>query len=320
MQKKVFLQRNVRRGGGGGPPYMKYLLISAVCLILLVLIGPYLFKGKNKDITKRPVPDRGTITKEVPRSLEPSAPGGIAEQARPEPAVAPEAIKTPEIQPPPKPPELPPAAPQQVATPEPPTAGNLSAPENAPPAPAPAPPAPAPARTAKPSEPAPKDLFPKKSTLSEAPPAAVHQSPGKPVAKTAAKPAAKAADKPVAKSAGQPPAAKPAPPAATGNYAVLVGAGYKSRSDAESVQKDLARKGYRAVVRTAPGGCGFSVITSPSPERKAYTLQEQMKIQGVGNTSVIKVTAVPGPAKKVPPGKPATGKPGISPTQGIEIR
>ena len=306
MQKKVFLQRNVRRGGGGGPPYMKYLLISAVCLILLVLIGPYLFKGKNKDITKRPVPDRGSITKEVPKSPVPSAPEGITEQARPEPAVAPEAIKTPEIQPPPKPPELPPAAPQQVATPEMPTAGNLSAPENAPPAPAPA-------RTAKPSEPAPKDLFPKKSTPTEAPPAVVHKAPGKPVAKSAGQPIAKSTSQPVAKSSGQPPAAKPATSTATGNYAVLVGAGYKSRSDAETVQKDLARKGYSALVRTAPGGCGFNVITRPSPERKAYTLQEQMKIQGVSNTSVIKVTPVPGPVKKVPSGKPANGKTGISP-------
>ena len=48
MQKKVFLQRNLRKGGGGGPPYMKYLMISAVCLVLLVLITPYLFKRKKQ--------------------------------------------------------------------------------------------------------------------------------------------------------------------------------------------------------------------------------------------------------------------------------
>ena len=91
MQKKVFLQRNLRKGGGGGPPYTKYLLISAVCLVLLVLIAPYLFKGKNREINKRPVPDRASITKEVPRPVEPPAPENIPEQVKPEPAVAPEA-------------------------------------------------------------------------------------------------------------------------------------------------------------------------------------------------------------------------------------
>jgi hypothetical protein len=299
MQKKVFLQRNLRKGGGGGPPYMRYLLISAICLVLLVLIGPYLFKGKNKEVTKRPVPDRGTITKEVPRTPEPSVPENITEQVKPEPAVGPEAVKTPEVQSPPKPPELPPATPQQVASPEPPPAGNASAPENAPPAPAPA-------RTAKPAEPAPKDLFPKKSSPSEAPPAAVHKAP----------PAAvhNVPGMPVSKAAGQTPAAKPAPSTAKGDYAVRVGVAYKNKSEAETVRKDLARKGYSAIVRTAPGG--YSVITSPIPERKAYTLQEQMRIQGVSNTSVIKVTPVSGPVKKLPPGKPANGKNGISPDPG----
>ncbi len=293
MQKKVFLQRNLRRGGGSGPPYMKYLMISAVCLVLLVLIGPYLFKGKNKEVTKRPVPERGTITKEVPKPLEPSTPERITEQVKPEPAVAPEAIKTPEVQSPPKAPELPPAAPQQVATPELPPAGNALAPENAPPAPAPA-------RTARPAEPAPKDLFPKKSAPSEAPSTAVYKAPGKPASK----------------AAGQTHAAKPAPSTPKGNYAVLVGAAYKNKSEAETVRKDLARKGYSAIVRTDPNGSGYSVITSPSPERKAYTLQEQMKIQGLSNTTVIKVTPVPGPVQKLPREKPANGKTGISPDPG----
>ncbi len=273
---------------------MKYLMISAVCLVLLVLITPYLFRGKNKEVTKRPVPDRGTITKEVPKSVEPSAPERIAEQVKPEPAVAPEAMKTPEVQPPPKPPEMPPAAPQQVATPEPPPAGNTFVPENVPRAPAPA-------QTARPPEPAPRDLFPKKTTVSEAPPTeAVRKAPGKPAPKPA----------------GQPPAAKPAPSTAKGDYAVLVGAAYKTKAEAETVRKDLARKGYSAIVRSAPGGKGYSVITSPSPERKAYTLQEQMKIQGVSNTSVIKVTPVPGPVQKLPREKPANGKTGISPDPG----
>ena len=83
MQKKVFLQRNLRKGGGGGSPYLKYLVIAAVCLVFLVLIVPYLFKGKNKDVTKRPMPDRGSITKEVPKPMEPTVPENIAEQVKP---------------------------------------------------------------------------------------------------------------------------------------------------------------------------------------------------------------------------------------------
>ncbi len=303
MQKKVFLQRNLRKGGGGGPPYMRYLLISAICLVLLVLIVPYLFRVKNKEVTKRPVPERGAITKEVPRTPEPSAPENITEQVKPEPAVVPEAVKTPEVQSPPKPPEMPPATPQQVASPEPPPAGDAYAPENVQPAPAPA-------RTAKPAEPAPRDLFPKKSAPYEAPPTAIHKAPGTPVSKAPAMP--------VAKAPGQTPAAKPAPSTAKGDYAVRVGTAYKKKSEAEIARRDLAKKGYSAVVRAAHGG--YSVITRPTPERKAYTLQEQMRIQGVSDTKVIKVTPVSGPVKKPPPGKPANGKNGISPDQEIELR
>jgi cell division protein FtsN len=128
----------------------------------------------------------------------------------------------------------------------------------------------------------------------------------------------KAPGQPVSKAPGQPPAAKPVPSTAKGDYAVRVGTTYKNKSEAETVRKDLTRKGYSAIVRAAPGG--YSVITNPIPERKAYTLQEQMRIQGVGNTSVIKATPVPGPAKKLPTGKPANGKNGISPDPGSEIR
>jgi cell division protein FtsN len=122
---------------------------------------------------------------------------------------------------------------------------------------------------------------------------------------------------PVSKAAGQPPAAKAAPSKVKGDYAVRVGATYKNKSEAETVRKDLARKGYSAIVRAAPDG--YSVITNPTPERKAYTLQEQMRIQGVSNTSVIKATPVSGPVKKIPTGKPANGKNGISPDPGREI-
>src|SRR5208337_3019893 len=166
----------------------------------------------------------------------------------------------------------------------------------------------------------------------EAPPTAVYKAPGKPGSKAAAQPGSKAAaqpgskataqpgskaaGQPGSKAASQPLAAKPAPSTPKGNYAVLVGAAYKNKSEAETVRKDLARKGYSAIVRTAPGGSGYSVITRHSPERKAYTLQEQMKIQGLSNTTVIKVTPVPGPAQKLPQEKPPNGKTGISPDPG----
>jgi cell division protein FtsN len=78
----------------------------------------------------------------------------------------------------------------------------------------------------------------------------------------------------------------------------------KDKAQAEAVRKDLAAKGYKAVIRTAPGGGGYIVTTSPVTASKAYTLLEQMKIQGVGNTKVIKVDPSPVPAKSpVPQGK-----------------
>ena len=279
------------------------------------------------------------VTNEVPKPLEPSAPERITEQVKPEPAIAPEAVKTSEVQSPPKPPEPLPAipkqvtTPQQVATPELPPAGNAFAPENAPPDHTPA-------QTVGPAEPAPKDLFPKKSAASEAPPAAVPKAPGKPGPKVAGQTLAakpdpkdlfskkrapseapqaaihKAPRKPGSKAAGQTLAAKPDPSTAKGNYAVMVGAAYKSGSEAETVLRDLTRKGYSATVRTGPYGRGYSVVTSPSPERKAYTLQEQMKIQGVRNTTIIRVAPVSGQVQKLPPGKPANGNTGISPDPG----
>jgi cell division protein FtsN len=89
-----------------------------------------------------------------------------------------------------------------------------------------------------------------------------------------------------------------------------VGATFKDRPEAETVRKDLAKKGYSAMVRTAPGG-GYSVITSPSPESKAYTLREQMKMQGVSNATIIKVPPAPQPTQSPQPEKPANGKAGI---------
>ncbi len=270
MQKKVFLQRNLGKSRGGAGPYLKYLVIAAACLVLLVVATDYLFRGKSKEVTKRPVPERGAVTKEVPKPAEPPAFEKVPEQAKPpEPAPAPEAVKPPEVQPSPILSEHGPATVQK------PSAAEAPPEEKAPPA-----------QSAKPAAPAPKDLFPKKGTPSEAPATAAHNRPAKPEAKTG----------------GPPPAAKPAPSTGTGGYAVQVGAVFKDKSEAEAVRKDLAAKGYSAVIHTvAAGGGGYFVTTGPTPQSKAYTLQEQMKIQGLNNTKVIKVGPTPGPSPKPAP-------------------
>ncbi len=263
MRNTPSSQRNPNKGGRAGHPYQKYLVIAAVCLIFLVLLTQHFFKGKTKDVLKIPIPERGTITKEVPKQPEQSAPEGLSELAKPaEPvrapetkshgaATEPEGIKTSQVQPVPKPPAPSPAAPQRPATRE----GKVPF-----------------AQSAKSQEPAPKDLFPKKGAPSAASATAALKAPAKPQAK----------------------AGGPATSTKKADYAVQVGAILKDRSQAETVRVNLAAKGYSAVVRTAANGSGYLVTTSPSPESHAYTLQEQMRMQGLGNTSVIRVAPAPG--------------------------
>ncbi len=251
MRKKLIFQRNLRKGGGPGPPYQKYLVIAAVCLIFLVLLTEHFFKGKTNDLSKTPLPERGSITKEVPKKPEQSAPERL-----------PELTKPAEVQPAPKPP-----APSLAAPQKPPTSG--SPPEGK---------APAPEKAPSPQS-APEDLFPKKGASSEAPGTAALEAPAKPAAK----------------AAGPTPPAKPAPSTEKGTYAVQVGEIFKNRPQAETVRKDLAAKGYSAVVRTDSGG--YLVTTNPSPRSKAYTLQEQMRTQGFGNTKVIEVGPKPAAPK-----------------------
>jgi phosphoribosylformylglycinamidine (FGAM) synthase PurS component len=285
MRKKLVLQRNLRRGGGGGAPYLKYLVIAALGLIFLVIITPYLVKQKSDDVTKRQIPEKGAITKELPKQPEQSPPARLPEAAkpaelpgypetrRPETAMAPEPVKPPEVQPAPQPPEPVPAAPQRPPVEEAaPSQGKAAAPEKAPSD-----------HPSRPAEPAPKDLFPKKWDTSEAPLTAAQKGPVKPEAK-AGGPASSA--KPAAS----------APSTRRADYAVQVGPVSIDKSQAQTVQKDLAAKGYKAVVRTVAHGCGYSVTTGAVTQSKAYTLLEQMKIQGLNNAKVIKVAPDSGPA------------------------
>jgi cell division protein FtsN len=289
MQKKIFLQRNIRKGAAPGNPPLKHLVLAAVCLILLVLATSYLFKEKRKDVTKRPVPDRATVTKEVPKAVEP-APLQPAEMSRTAEPVKPQEAK---------PPEAAPTSPEAVKPPEP-DAGAVVSQKAAPVEVA----TPEPAR---PVEPGPKDLFPKKSSPFTPPPAMTQPAVTQPAVTQPAmmQPAAnpKEPAKAAAKAAGPAPAAKPAAPAGKGDYAVQVGTTFKDKSEAEKVRRDLAGKGYTTVIRPAGKGAGFSVTTSPTGASKAYTLQEQMKIQGVSSTTVIRVAS-----GLEPPQKPASKK------------
>jgi hypothetical protein len=290
MRKKLVLQRNLRKGGAGGAPHLRYLVIAAACLTVLVILTHYLFKEKNEQVTRRPVPEQGMITKELPRLAEQKTPVKLPEPSKPgETAGAPETIppdagppsetiKTSGTQPAPKAPEPAPVVPQKPSPEEEASSqGIATTPEKVPAA-----------QSAKPGEPAPKDLFPKKKAASET--------------------AQKGPIKPQAKAGGNHLPAKPAGSAKAGDYAIQVGSVYADRSQAQAVIKDLSAKGYKAMVRTCPNGRGYLVLSSQLTQSKAYTLQEQMKIQGVNDVKVIK--AVPesgGPAGgTVPQGRAAT--------------
>jgi hypothetical protein len=292
MQKKLFLQRNIRKRGASTNSPLKYLVVAAVCLLVLVLITSIVFRDKGKEIPKRPMPDRATVTKEVPKTPEPATARRVEVSVKPEPvkpqvekpvATTPEPVAPPEVKNLPKPPEpdVNPVA-QKEAAPE----------VISPPAPAPE------------VEPGPKDLFPKKSS----PIAAPISSPPVPTPKEPIKPAEKrAAQKPAANPTLKT-AEKPSAPAGNRDYAVKVGATFKTKSEAETLRRDLAKKGYTALVRPAKKGPGYDVTTSPTVASKAYTLQEQLKIQGVNTTTVIKVNPTPEPAKKPKPQKSKTGQ------------
>ncbi len=279
MRKKLVLQRNLRKGGGQS--YLKYLVISAVCLLFLVLITDHYFKGKTKDLSKTPLPERGVITKEVPRHLEPPAPEVPSELAKPAEPVRPpetrqpgaetesEGMKTSEIQPAFQPPAPSPAVPQRPSALEAPSEG----------------------RASKSDEAAPKDLFPKKGARSQSPATTAVKAPAKATAKVDVQ-------APPTKPA---PPAKPASPTVKGDYAIQVGAVFKDKSQAESLRKDLAAKGYRAVIGPATNGCCYVVTTGPCPQSKAYTLLEQMRIQGLNNTKIIKLAPTHTPAPKPAP-------------------
>ncbi|MFZ2445460.1 MAG: SPOR domain-containing protein [Syntrophobacteraceae bacterium] len=298
MAKKVFLQKG--RKGGGRSPYVKYLLLAALGLILLVIVTPYLLQQKGKESTRKLGAEKVVVKKELPKPPEPAPgeissgeglPGGLA--AKPE--AAPE---------PPKPPEPPPAP--KVEPPPPPQA------------------------VQPPAEPAPKDLFPKSPSLTQAvpPPAPVH---GK--REQAAPPPAAVKGKqdqaPPARAGTPAPEMKPAKQVAAGSqtYAVQVGC-FREKQGAEEVRRTLQQKGYDVVVcpSSAVGGSyAFAVVTRPvASMSKAATLAEQIKSVPKTSPTIIKMPpacgvdgGAPAPATAKKAAKPAAvSKSELKPTFG----
>jgi hypothetical protein len=325
MAKKLVVQRNLRKTRGGGAPYLKYLVFSAIGLIFLVGITPYLLRDKSREATqKRPIPESGVVTKELPTQapMQPALqPANSAATAAPQPEAAGPAVAGAPAGPgsvnPQQPQPTPQAAPGAVtasrepaappAQPTPATVGNGSEASRhaAPPVyePPPAPPEKpvTQAPSAETAQKSPKVLFPKNGSPAEGFPARAERPHAKAVKKTAgmvrrkktasaAKPVNKSENLHCAKPAlGVKPAvgSKPAAgPKAGGSYSVQVGSVFRNMSQAESVQKHLAAKGYRASIRRVACS-GFLVVTSPSSKDNAYTLKEQMNAGGVRNARVV---------------------------------
>ena len=185
--------------------------------------GP-LFQRKVQRFLKIPLPEKGTITKEVPKQPEQSAPEGLSELTKPaEPvrpaetrshgaATEPEGTKTSQVMPAPKPPAPSSAASQRLSISE-------APPESKSP----------PAPSAESQEPAPKDLFPKKGAPSATPASAALKAPAKPQAK----------------AAGTATPAKPAPSTKSGDYAVQVGSIFKDKPQAETVRSEPCGQGLQ---------------------------------------------------------------------------
>jgi hypothetical protein len=347
MAKKLVVQRNLRKPQSGA--YLKYLVFSAIGLIFLVVITPYLLRDKSRDASKKmPVPDQGAVRKEMPiqaqqqpapqnqndsgsatapvsaGSTTPGAPplpgsvnppqaqptsgpagsGVTASQQAPPPqtqfppqpanegaAAAPPAVSPPQAQPSSQPVEEGTTAPQQAPAPE-----AVQGPPPAAPEQASAPPAP-PAETGQATH---GVLFPKKGNRSEGAAAVRTQNPhGKATKKTAGK-VCRTKTVCTTNPAHKPKTAQSAKagvcPRVSGGYAVQVGSVFKSAGQAQSLQKKLAAKGYRTSIRRTASK-GYLVVTCSTSRSSAYTLREQLAVEGLKSARVVGTD--PGPAQAV---------------------
>jgi hypothetical protein len=282
MEKKVFLQKGLRKGGGGHAPYLKYLMLAVVALILLVLVTPHLIKPKGKDVTRRSIPERGTLMKEIPKPPELGPHETSPETARSNES-APEPAKPPE---------------QGAMT--------ARAPAQEPPPPAP-PVEKEPAPMTKPAEP--PALFPKAGSPA-APSVSQKPSPGQPPAKGQQKTgkAEMTASAPQAAQKGQQPGkdilsgtqpALAAPAKAISGkqmFAVQVGC-FREKQGAEEVQRSLRKKGYDVILcpsaASTGGSYAYTVMTKPVDNiRKAATVVEQIKNEQKVSPTIIKMPPV----------------------------
>ncbi|MGV8074180.1 MAG: SPOR domain-containing protein [Syntrophobacteraceae bacterium] len=71
MQKKLFLQKNLKLRSAGRPLYVNTLLWCAVGLILLIIVVPLVIRKDQKQAVQSPPTEKsGAVLKEIPRPLE----------------------------------------------------------------------------------------------------------------------------------------------------------------------------------------------------------------------------------------------------------
>ena len=283
MQKKLFLQRNLRKAGNGNSPLLKYLVLAVVVLTLLVLITPHLIrsKGKGAATARRSIPDKGSLIKELPRPPEQELSETLPEGARssepaPVPATPPDQAGRTAMAPAQEapPPAAPPAEKDQSQK----------------------------AKTAEPPVLFPKAGTPAVSSGSQSAPAV---QPARSEPKAADKPDLTAAFPPAPKTARTPSAAEQSPPvqpastkAAAGKQMYAVQAGcFKEKRSAEETQRRLLKKGYDVILcpsaASSGGSYAYTVMTKPVDNvRKAATLLEQMKNEQKVSPTIIKMPPV----------------------------
>jgi cell division septation protein DedD len=328
MQKKIFVQKNVR-SGGGSRSYAKLLLWAAVSLMVLVLIAPlFSRRGKeSREAVKKPDSERGIVVKEIPRSLEllqPDGGGQKQETAKdvtgtgntpspttqvppvtPTPAPAATAPSHPTV-PGAVPPAAPPSAGQNtekaqnwVEMPKPPPVESTVAKEPVPGSIVPDQPPLAKKQEASP----PKDKTPvsvaKKPTVPPVPSAGelknkqavVPPEASKKMVKTTAPPA------PASPTDDTAAPAKPSPAREEGGaYAVQVGS-FKEKQNAEEMQQNLQKRGYQVQMKPATHpklGTIYVVQLAPVTDvSKASTLVEQIKHEEKVKPMIIRVPLSP---------------------------
>lgn len=85
MQKKALLKKSSPQSGSR--PLMKWLMWAALALVILVAVTPLINRQKNhKELSKKPVMEKGSVFKEVPKSTaspssNPQVPEGAGSKA-----------------------------------------------------------------------------------------------------------------------------------------------------------------------------------------------------------------------------------------------